>query len=141
MKSAATEKWLFYELFISWSLEYCIPQAKVFFWILSFSVFPPLKIPFIVSLRYFGNENINTSWGVSRTAATCKMECSVIIVNSLPAVNYYHKALHLGCCNSPRFASTLDFLIRIWTAKNKVICFIHYYFIQERLGIFWKKIS
>ena len=22
-----------------------------------------------------------------------------------PAVNYYHKALHLGCCSSPRFAS------------------------------------
>ena len=23
----------------------------------------------------------------------------------LKAVNYYHKALHLGCCNSPRSAS------------------------------------
>ena len=23
----------------------------------------------------------------------------------LSALNYYHKALHLGCCNSPRFAS------------------------------------
>ena len=23
----------------------------------------------------------------------------------LPAVNYYHKALHLGCCSSPRSAS------------------------------------
>ena len=23
----------------------------------------------------------------------------------LPAVNYYHKALHIGCCSSPRSAS------------------------------------
>ena len=23
----------------------------------------------------------------------------------LPAVNYYHKALHLGCCSNPRSAS------------------------------------
>ena len=33
----------------------------------------------------------------SRTAATYKMERE--------AVNYYHKALHLGCCSSPRSAS------------------------------------
>ena len=35
------------------------------------------------------------------------MECFVIIVNGwkLPAVNYYHKTLHLGCCSSPRSAS------------------------------------
>ena len=25
----------------------------------------------------------------------------------LPAVNYYHKALHLGCCSSPRSASVI----------------------------------
>ena len=25
----------------------------------------------------------------------------------LPAVNYYHKALHLGCCSSPRSASDI----------------------------------
>ena len=35
------------------------------------------------------------------------MKRSVIIVNGwkLEAVNYYHKALHLGCCSSPRSAS------------------------------------
>ena len=38
----------------------------------------------------------------SRAAVTSKMECFVIIV---PAVNCYHKALHLGCCSSPRSAS------------------------------------
>ena len=38
--------------------------------------------------------------GGSRAAAISKMECFVIIVN-----NYYHKALHLGCCSSPRCAS------------------------------------
>ena len=42
--------------------------------------------------------------GGSRTTATSKMERFVIIVR-LPAVNYYHKALHLGCCSSPRSAS------------------------------------
>ena len=42
--------------------------------------------------------------GGSRTAATSKIEQFVIIVQ-LPAVNYYHKALHLGCCSSPRSTS------------------------------------
>ena len=44
--------------------------------------------------------------GGSRTVASSKMERFVIIVNGfqLPAVNYYHKALHLGCCGSPRSA-------------------------------------
>ena len=37
--------------------------------------------------------------GGSRAAATSKMEPFVIIVN------YYHKALHLGCCSSPRSVS------------------------------------
>ena len=33
------------------------------------------------------------------------MERFVIIVKGREAVNYYHKALHLGCCSSPRSAS------------------------------------
>ena len=37
--------------------------------------------------------------GGSRAVATSKMERFVIIVN------YYHKALHLGCCSSPRSTS------------------------------------
>ena len=50
----------------------------------------------------------------SRTAATSKMERFVIIINGwkplwyISAVNYYHKAPHLGCCNSPRSASALE---------------------------------
>ena len=58
--------------------------------------------------------------GGSRAAATSKMECFAIIVNGFQpltiitkhsildvavAVNYYHKALHLGCCSSPRSVS------------------------------------
>ena len=43
--------------------------------------------------------------GRSRTAETSMMERFVIIVKRLEAVNYYHKALHLGCCSSPRAAS------------------------------------
>ena len=32
-------------------------------------------------------------------------DCCNIQDGVLPAVNYYHKALHLGCCSSPRSAS------------------------------------
>ena len=42
----------------------------------------------------------------SRAAATSKMERFVVIVNGFQplTVNYYHKALHLGCCSSSRSA-------------------------------------
>ena len=45
----------------------------------------------------------------SRTAAASKMERFVIIVNGfqLQAVNYYHEALHLRCCSSPRSVSDI----------------------------------
>ena len=46
------------------------------------------------------NHETIMSRGGSRAAATSKMECF-----RLEAVNYYHKALHLGCCSSPRSAS------------------------------------
>ena len=46
-----------------------------------------------------------TTRGGSRAAATSKMESFMIIVKRLPPVNYYHKALHLGCCSSPRSTS------------------------------------
>ena len=39
--------------------------------------------------------------GGSRTAATSKMER----FDYFSTVNYYRKALHLGCCSSPRSAS------------------------------------
>ena len=42
----------------------------------------------------------------SKTVATSKMERFVII--RLKAVNYYHKALHIGCCSSPRSTSDID---------------------------------
>ena len=38
--------------------------------------------------------------GGFRAAAISKMECFVIIVLVI-IVNFYHKALHLGCCSSP----------------------------------------
>ena len=52
----------------------------------------------------FLSQNISVK-GKSRTAATSKMELFVIIV--LPAVNYYHKVLHLGYCSSPRSTSEI----------------------------------
>ena len=47
--------------------------------------------------------------GGSRDGAISKMERFGIIVNGfqLSAVTYYHKALHLGCCSSPRSASEM----------------------------------
>ena len=38
--------------------------------------------------------------GGSRAAATSKMECFVIIVNSFQSLTVITKALHLGCCSS-----------------------------------------
>ena len=51
--------------------------------------------------------NLNCKESILGLPATSKMERFVIIVNGfqLPAVNCYHKALHLGCCSSPRSAS------------------------------------
>ena len=45
---------------------------------------------------------LSNTRGGSRAAATSKMERFVIIVNGW---KHYHKALHLGCCSSPRSAS------------------------------------
>ena len=35
-----------------------------------------------------------------------------LLQHLLPAVNYYHKALHLGCCSSPRSASAKSYSIK-----------------------------
>ena len=65
--------------------------------------------------------------GGSRTSATSKME--------LPAVNYYHKALHLGCSSSPRSVSdarapiqfiyeiTLRILMDVFSSTGDCQCF------------------
>ena len=53
----------------------------------------------------------------SRAAATSKMECFVINSSRFPAVNYYHKALHLGCCSSPRSASGCG-VVRDWRVTS-----------------------
>ena len=47
--------------------------------------------------------------GGSRAAATSEMERFVKLELELEAVNYYHKALNLGCCSSPRSASAFIF--------------------------------
>ena len=38
----------------------------------------------------------------------------------LPAVNYYHKALHLGCCCSPRSASVHEFFSLTFWGCHKI---------------------
>ena len=47
--------------------------------------------------------------GGSRAAATSKMDRFVIIATNF----YYHKALHLGCCSSPRSASVYKIILAI----------------------------
>ena len=86
----------------------------------NYQLFPRLKnvresmqfIVYLWVLRNFNSEaqcSIEQTFtvirGGSRTAATSKMERFVNNSYRVPAVNYYHKALHLGCCNSPRSAS------------------------------------
>ena len=70
------------------------------------------------------------SRGGSRAAATCKMERFVIIVNGwkLEAVSYYHKALHLGCCSSPRSASVI---VTLMTQKACTA----FYMVTERIYV------
>ena len=53
--------------------------------------------------------------GGSRTAATSKMERFVIIVNGFQPLTIITKALHLGCCSSPRSAS--DVATTIFTSS------------------------
>ena len=61
------------------------------------SVSLPLKNSKTFLFLFFCDSTVQSR--LSRTAATSKMECFVI------AVNYYHKALHPGCCRSLRSAS------------------------------------
>ena len=41
--------------------------------------------------------------------------------NRLEAVNYYHKALHLGCCSSPRSASVISWTFRVYLNLLQII--------------------
>ena len=106
-----------------------------------------LSTTFLMSklLKYISQRRI------PRSAATSKMECFVIIVNGfqpitisqstpswmLPAVNYYHKALHLGCCSSPRSASVsfikyINFLVVLSRFLQKCCC-LHVFFISNSI--------
>ena len=62
---------------------------------------------------------------------------------SVPAVKYYHKALHLGCCSSPRSASDNVVITISQHIQNagtiRAVLFRHiqgYSYIQEHSGIF-----
>ena len=63
--------------------------------------------------------------GGSVSAAMCQMERFVIIVYGLklPAVKYYHKALPLGCCSSPRSASSWEINVPL-ISKNIMKAYI-----------------
>ena len=52
----------------------------------------------------FGSVNDQPFAGDQRRIQDC---CN--IQHGLPAVNYYHKVLHLGCCSSPRSASGISY--------------------------------
>ena len=81
---------------------------------------------------------VNISRGGSRAAATSKMERFMIIVNG-----YFHKALHLECCSSPR--SDSDFGVKTFSARDikcfiahrkKLVVTIHDFFFQGLSGYY-----
>ena len=116
-----TEKHFYQRLFFNKSLFFnkvaCLRPATLFKKRLWYRRFPVnfakfLRIPFYTDylqwlflcsqiLPFYLLSILILFRGGSRAAATSKMECFVIIVN------YYHKALHLGCCSSPRSASVV----------------------------------
>ena len=68
----------------------------------------------------------------------CTRRNTIILMN--PAINYYHKALHLGCCSSPRSASgseSISDMLRINLIRNKfilrvyVICYAYMLYITR----------
>ena len=61
------------------------------------------------------------SRGGCRTAAASKMNLFVIIVR-LPAVNYYHEVLHLGCCSSPIFTTAFITFHCLPICKYSLFC-------------------
>ena len=81
------------------------------------------------------------SRGRSRAAATSKIEHFVIIVNGwkLKAVNYYHKALHLGCCSSPRSASAIikiNFFASYYNfVKITICCMVNFIWINKEYNL------
>ena len=70
------------------------------------------------------SSNVKTiTRGVSRTTATSSMESFDIIVNGFqPLTIITNKALHIGCCSSPRSASDHDVIkknnLPIFKKKN-----------------------
>ena len=79
--------------------------------------------------------------GGSRTAATSKMERFVMIVNGWKPLTIitksYHKALHLGCCSSPRSASGNGCHISINTLNLPIkLATIWFKFMKHFLNMF-----
>ena len=79
--------------------------------------------------------------GGSRTAATSKMERFVMIVNGWKPLTIitksYHKALHLGCCSSPRSASGSGCHISINTLNLPIkLATIWFKFMKHFLNMF-----
>ena len=100
-----------------WNAAYFYANLKRWFLYLTTAIFKQT-----VSWR-----NFMIFRGGSRAAATSKMERFVIIVNGL--ANSYHKALHLGCCSSPRSASDIRAnwnMEEIATLFNQVFMFRFY---------------
>ena len=75
--------------------------------------------------RKISSKNISVFRDGCRTAATSKIERSVIIVNGWKP-NYYHKALHLGSCSSPRSTSGFALSFGCLTSHNLALFEISY---------------
>ena len=66
--------------------------------------------------------------GGSRAAAASKMDHFVIIVKA-SSVNYYHKALYLGCCSSPRSDSGVEMML----TKNRSVTKLKFTFSKSTI--------
>ena len=75
--------------------------------------------------RKISSKNISVFRDGCRTAATSKIERSVIIVNGWKP-NYYQKALHLGSCSSPRSTSGFVLSFGCLTSHNLALFEISY---------------
>ena len=87
------------------------------------------------SRSHVENNKLMITFSPSLILAKMALDCLLV-----PAINYYHKALHLGCCSSPRSASgseSISDMLRINLIRNKfilrvyVICYAYMLYITR----------
>ena len=84
-----------------------------------------------------------------RIKGCCNIQDGVLCDNSsrLEAINYYHKALHLGCCSSPRSASDVPsqvlinfFIGNLATTPSTFLSYFFFEIYLSRIINYWGSI-